>query len=75
MIEKAKMIYPMSMLNEVVGSDEKVSTESENFEFDRNEPYFHYEEGKILESLDDTLAEFAEEQMGMIPYTKVQKVA
>lgn len=66
MSEKSKIIYPMSMLGEIVGNDMKVAEESKNFEFKRSEPYFHYEEGKILESLSAKLAEFAIKEMGFV---------
>lgn len=74
---KKKYIYPMSMLNEVVGNEEKVASEiKEQYEFNRDEPYFQYEEGVILESLTEELAEFANGCMGLEFYGKeMSKVA
>ena len=61
----------MSMLNEIVGDEEKVSKEiKERYEFNRDEPYFHYEEGTILESLTEGLAEFAKDWLGLEFFTQ-----
>ena len=60
----ARIIYPMSMLNEVVGNNRKVELESACYEFDREEPYFHYAEGEVLESLSEPLAKFSISEMG-----------
>ena len=68
MMEKAKIIYPMSMLAEVVGNEEKVRKESERFEFNPKDEFFQYEEGVVLESLDFELAEFAESVLGFVHY-------
>lgn len=54
----------MSMLREVVGDTMKVAEESKNFEFNESEPYFHYNEGEILESLSEDLANFSIKNMG-----------
>ena len=72
-----KYIYPMSMLSEIVGNEEKVAKETKaQYEFNRNEPYFQYEEGVILESLTEELAEFAVDSMGMEFYpSEMSKVA
>lgn len=66
MDKKSKIIYPMSMLGEIVGNKAKVAKESANFEFKENEPYFHYNEGEILESLTEELAQFSIKEMGFV---------
>ena len=72
-----KVIYPMSMLNAIVGKEvfEKKYNEKEKsvtidgveFEFDKSEPFFRYDNG-ILESLSDELADFAMKEMGFTLY-------
>lgn len=66
MEKQSKIIYPMSMLREIVGNGIKVAEESKNFEFKESEPYFHYKEGEILESLTEELAEFSIKEMGFV---------
>lgn len=66
--KNAKVIYPMSMLKEVVGNERAVRIESACYEFDSTEPYFHFAEGEVLESLSETLAKFAIETMGFVMY-------
>lgn len=65
-----KVIYPMSMLSEVVGNNRTVEIASAGYEFDRTEPYFAYKEGVRLESLSETLAQFAMKEMGYTKYAE-----
>ena len=76
-IEMKKIIYPMSMLNEIVGKDnfnkmyneaeKSVKVDGVEYDFDTAHPFFRYDNG-ILESLDNELANCALNEMGFTMY-------
>ena len=72
-----RFVYPMSMLNEIVGKDnfKKMYNEAEKsvkvdgveYDFDTEHPFYRYDNG-ILESLDNELANCALNEMGFTMY-------
>ena len=64
-----KIIYPMAMLEQVVGGKEMVKSESDRYEFKKTDKWFHYRVGRILESLDEENVKYAIENLGYVMFT------
>lgn len=67
-----RFVYPMSMLSSML-TDEQIEKFSENYEFSREDEFFHFdEEAEFLESLS---AEDIETYNGNMPKDKILLMA